>query len=249
MKRSLLIICLFISLVASAASPYVNETVRYRVMYKWGLIQKQAGTATLSIHLDGDRYQASLVAASAPWADGIFCVRDTLYSTILQDGFRPLRYHKAAHEGSDHKDDVVVFSYSGNNVTGQCHRQVFKEGQQTVNQRQTLHATGTTVDMLSSFYYMRMLPFPTWRSGHKHSMTIFSGKRKETLTLQYRGVEDVKVDGKTYRCFHITFIFTGDSGKKTSDDMDAWITTDASRTAVQLEGKLPVGKVRCQIIR
>ncbi|MGN0222932.1 MAG: DUF3108 domain-containing protein [Muribaculaceae bacterium] len=249
MKRSLLIICLLISLAASAASPYVNETVRYRVMYKWGLIQKQAGTATLSIHLDGDRYKASLIAASDPWADGIFCVRDTLYSTILKEGFRPLRYHKAAHEGSDHKDDVVEFSYNGDNVTGQCHRQVFKEGQKTVDQRQTLHTTGITVDMLSSFYYMRMLPFPTWRSGHKHSMTIFSGKRKETLTLQYRGVEDVKVDGRTYRCFHITFIFTGDGGKKTSDDMDAWITTDASRTAVQLEGKLPVGKVRCQIIK
>ncbi len=36
-----------------------------------------------------------------------------------------------------------------------------------------------------------------------------------------------------------------DGGKKTSDDMDAWISADARRIPVRLEGKLPVGKVHC----
>ncbi len=103
--------------------------------------------------------------------------------------------------------------------------------------------------MLSSYYYMRSLPFESWKPGHKETINIFSGKQKETLTFDYRGIEVVQIGDKRYQCFHLTFVFTGDGGKKTSDNMDAWITTDAARIPVQLEGKLPVGKVKCELIQ
>ena len=59
------------------------------------------------------------------------------------------------------------------------------------------------------------------------------------------GIEEAKSDNKTYQCYHITFIFTSDGGKKTSDDMDAWISADTKRIPIRLEGKLPVGKIHC----
>lgn len=234
---------------ATVRPDYTDETVSYRVLYKWGLINKQAGRATLNIRQEGNRYEMSLVARSEPWADKFYCVRDTLLGTADVTSFRPLIYKKMSHEGNEDKHDVVRFSYKGSVVTGHCSRRVVKKGQLRVDQQQTLEATGPTVDMLTSYYYMRSLPFETWKAGSRYSLNIFSGKRKEKLTFSYHGIENVKVGGTTYRCYHITFIFTGDGGKKTSDDMDAWITADAARVPVQLEGKLPVGKVRCEIVR
>lgn len=248
MRKLIVLLFVALGLCAMATPRFADETVKYRVMYKWGLINKQAGRATITIRDRGDHYEASLVAQSERWADHFFAVRDTLNGIIQKDGFRPMFYEKIAHEGGEYKHDTVRYIYTADDVTGECTRHVVKDGKEKVRQNLTLYSNDTTVDMLSSFYYMRSLPFQNWSSGHKHTITIFSGKRKESLTLQYKGIEDIKLNGTTYRCYHITFIFTGDGGKKTSDDMDAWITADNRRLAVQLEGKLPVGKVRCQLI-
>ncbi len=242
-----LILLLFVSFNSLALS-YSNETLNYKVMFKWGLINKQAGRATLSIRDVGSEYRCTLVARSESWADRFYTVRDTLNGIIRKDGFKPLFYEKIAHEGSEDKHDVVRFEYSGSTVTGNCSRRVVKDGELKVDQQLTLTSTGTTVDMLSSFYYMRALPFHEWQIGQEQSITIFSGKRKEVLTFKYSGQEILNLNDKKYHCYKITFIFTSDGGKKTSDDMIAWITTDSSRLAVQLEGKLPVGKVRCQLV-
>lgn len=247
MKRLFLVLFSLIALTTYASTSFEEETVKYKVMYKWGLINKKAGTATITLRDLDDRYSAQLTARSESWADRFYSVRDTLNGEFSKEGLRPSFYEKIAHEGGESKHDIVKFSYFGAKVTGDCSRRVVKKGKETINNKLKLESAGTTVDMLSSFYYMRALPYDNWPIGQDHTITIFSGKRKESLTLKYHGVETVEVDDKSYECYHITFIFTGEEGKKTSDDMDAWITTDKRRLAVQLEGKLPVGKVRCII--
>ena len=86
-------------------------------MYKWGMINKQAGTATITLRDQGDRYVSQLVGHSAPWADKFFMVRDTLNGVMDKQGYKPHFYEKIAHEGDDHKHDIVRFTYDGNSVT------------------------------------------------------------------------------------------------------------------------------------
>ncbi len=249
MKKLFALFCLILSayISMSALQPLKNETIKYRIMYKWGMINKQAGSATIILRDQGDRYYSQLVGHSAPWADKFFMVRDTLNGVMDKENYRPRFYEKIAHEGDDHKHDTVRFTYEDDEVIGTCSRKVTKKGVKKPDQNLTLTSTGTTVDMLSSFYFMRDLPFDKWKPGHKEKVTIFSGKQKESLTFEYKGIEIVQIGDKRYQCFHVTFVFTGKGGKKTSDNMDAWITTGRQRVPVQLEGKLPVGKVRCEI--
>ncbi|MDE6301270.1 MAG: DUF3108 domain-containing protein [Muribaculaceae bacterium] len=249
-KLAVALLCVLTVLVAHAShGRFGSESISYRVMYKWGLINKQAGTATLTLRPEGNMYRACLTAASEHWADKFFMVRDTLNGTMNQLTLAPVFYEKIAHEGNDDKHDTVRFSYSGNSVKGECTRVEYHKGELRKDEKRILEATGTTVDMLTSFYYMRALPFENWKPGHKEVISIFSGKQKETLTFWYRGIEPVVVDDTRYQCYHITFVFTGAGGKTTSDNMDAWITTSSARIPVLLEGKLPVGKVKCEIIR
>ena len=222
------------------------ETLNYKVMFKWGLINKQAGTAKIVLSHDSKQYHASLMASSEPWADKIFCVRDTLRARMSYADFTPLYYEKAAHEGSERKHDVVRYDYgTPGKVKAVCTRKAWKKGELKIDERREMESSGTAVDMLASFYYMRALPFENWKKGQHTALDIFSGKRKELLTIKYDGIESIDIDGTAVEAYHITFTFTSKGGKKTSDDMDAWIAADESRTPLRLEGKLPVGKVHC----
>lgn len=222
------------------------ESLTYRVMYKWGLINKRAGTAKLTLRNDHDHYYAELTAASEPWADRFYCVRDTLIGMMDYRTMAPLSYEKIAHEGNDYKHDRVVYDYSAANIVkADCTRKVYKKGELRVDDTRVLESTRTAVDMLTSFYYMRTLPFADWSAGHTVTTDIFSGKQKETLSIVYCGKETLDINGTPREAYHITFKFTGGGGKKTSDDMDAWIAADSSRIPLRLEGKLPVGKVHC----
>lgn len=217
-------------------------------MYKWGIVNKQAGHATLSLKSDASKYDMMLTAASEPWADKFYMVRDTLIGEVDKSSFRPLVYKKLSHEGGEHKQDIVVYSYSGKTVTGKCTRKKWdKKYNLILDEKRTLTASGTTIDMLTAFYYMRKLAYPSMKAGQIESVNIFSGKRKEILTIRYLGQESVKVDNKTYDTYHISFTFYNpdNPNQQTSDPMEAWISSDSQRIPIKLEGKLKVGKVQC----
>lgn len=231
---------------AGRAATLEPETLRYDVMFKWGLINKKAGEATLRLAHNRDHYHAQLTARSAPWADRIYRVRDTLIGRMAYENFTPLYYEKIAHEGNEHKHDVVDYDYSEpGTVRGVCTRRVFKRNVLSIDEQKEMTAEDRALDMLTSFYYMRSLPFETWTPGQTESIDIFSGKQKELLTIRYMGIDEVETPRGDSRAYHVRFIFTSGGGRKSSDDMDAWIATGPDRTPLKLEGKLPVGKVRC----
>lgn len=226
-----------------AALDLPDEDLNYMIMYKWGLVNKDAASAVLSLRSDGNHYYAKLSARTLPWADKIFMVRDTLKSTMLREGCLPELYTKISHEGSRYGRDVVRYERNGDEVTGYAERWKSKNGGPVITSETVLHATGRTVDMLSVFYYLRTLDFESMRPGEVVSMNVFSGKSVEQLTVRYDGIEDIKLGKYRWRTFHLSFTFT-QNGKVSSDAMETWISTDATRIPVQLEGQLPLGKVR-----
>lgn len=228
------------------AAEFGNEHLTYKVTYKWGLIHKHAGNIDISLTNTGGHYVSELSGGTLPWADKFYKVRDTLRSTVVIDGFRPQRYELIAHEGKDYKRDLIEYAYSGDNVTGHISRYKTTEGEVKRDEKRELAATGATVDMLSALYYMRQLPYDTWQPGHSITVNIFSGQRKEMLNIKYQGIYTTDVDGKKYTCYRIAFTFTSDGKKKTSDDIMAWIDTN-TLVPVRIEGKLPLGSVRCYL--
>lgn len=236
--------------VVARASEIKEECLKYRVMYKWGMISKQAGIATLSTHDIGNgMFKSTLVGRSATWADKFYTVRDTLMGTIMLDGLYPTYYEKIAHEGGEFKKDVIHYNIEGDKVTGNCTRYRRKKSNQpVVTSSISLEGTHITLDMLSSFYYMRHLDYPSMKPDQSVSLDIFSGQKKETLKITYVGRQNVEVDDKEYPCYYIKFSFTTGNGKKSSDDLFAWISTDSHRIPMMLLGKLPIGSIRCYYV-
>lgn len=237
---------LLLPAVASAATP--AESIDYRVMFKWGLVNKKAGTVNLSTYdkAGGATFDALLTARSAKWADAFYEVRDTLKGEMSATTLEPLFYEKISHEGGHYKHDRLDYQRSGDKVTARCHRVNRPNPKaKTTESTITLEADGLTLDMLSAFYFMRRLNFNTMQPGETKVLTVFSGTKKETLTITYLGKENVKIDRDIMPSYHIKFRFTGKGGKKSSDDMHAWISESVDRIPLKLVGKLPVGQVQC----
>lgn len=232
---------------AHAATLFPNEILHYVITYKWGVVQKDAGQATLSLRNAGGKYHVTLTARTLPWADKVFQVRDTLRATILPDPFRPLRYEKITHEGGKYSRDIIDFTYSGPKTTAHVNRLKVRDGKQKRSAKSFV-ATQEAFDMLSIFYYLRTVNYSTIAKGHSIRKIIFSGSKSETITIRNLGRETIRMrNGTKTEAYHIRFNFTSDGGKKSSDDMDTWISATAPYIPYRLEGNLPVGKVKCYL--
>ncbi len=251
MKKLLLLLFMAIGLTMSSRNVAPDgESLNYKVMFKWGLIHKQAGRVNMKVdYTDNGMFDVILAARTEKWADSFYQVRDTLLGTMSQHTCEPVIYQKITHEDGQFKHDRITYTRSGGTTVGKCLRRQQKNPKKPMTERElTLVSDGLTLDMLSSFYFMRSINYDALEKDRSVSLTVFSGKRKEKLTITYRGKEDVELGKKKYPTYHITFKFTGDGGKKTSDDMDAWISTKSDRIPLKLEGKLPVGKVQCYLM-
>lgn len=226
---------------SALAAEFSNEDLHLEVVYHWGLIWKHAASATLSLRNVGNEYHTSLTARTVSWAENFYPVRDTLQCIIAKERLRPLHYVKSSHEGKFAEHDEVVYSYSGNTVTGKCTRT--RPGQQP--ERQELQTQGSAYDILSVFYYLRKLNFAGMRESTVYTTTVFSGNKKETVTLRLVGTEEIQLrDKSSHKAYHVKFSFTQDGSTKSSDDIDTWISADSHRIPLMLRGKLPIGEIR-----
>ena len=222
------------------ARDFGNETLNYEIVYHWGMIWKHAADATLSIRKTNDGYFSQLSGKTRSWADKVYPVRDTLKCT-MDKNLRPLRYEKLTHEKDYYARDVIKFSYNYSHTNAHCTR-YRKSGNTTID----LSAKTQAYDMLSVFYMLRSLDYDELSRNKNYTTVIFSGKEKEYLTINYKGVETIKMrDGAKRNAYKITFSFTQKGGKKSSDNITVWMSTDDSRIPLLLVGKLPVGEVKC----
>ena len=243
MKRLLTTVLLMVAIVLPQQAfgrDYSNETLNYEIVYHWGMIWKHAADATLSIRKSGNGYKAQLTGKTRSWADKVYPVRDTLKCTLNSD-LKPLVYEKLTHEKDYYARDVVKFSYNYSHTNAHCTR-YRKSGTTTID----LSAKAQAYDMLSVFYMLRNLNYDELARNKNYTTVIFSGKEKEYLTINYKGVESIKMrDGSKRQAHCITFRFTQKGGKQSSDNITVWMATDESRIPLLLVGKLPVGEVKC----
>ena len=235
------IVLSFVCPHSATAASYTSETLNYEIVYHWGVIWKHAANAKLTIkRTSNGGYYSELVGRTSSWADKIYPVRDTL-KCWMNSNFTPTKYMKLTHEKDYYAKDVVNFSYANSTTYGKCTR--YRKNR---TEHASLASRGYAYDMVSVFYMLRNLDFGTLQKNKSYKTVVFSGKSKETLTIRYKGTTMVEMrNGKQYPAYHITFTFTQDGNKKSSDDINAYLTTGKSRIPILLVGKLPVGEVKC----
>lgn len=157
---------LFPTLEVFADTHFADETLRYVITYKWGLITKDSGDAVMTLKNHGSDYRIVLTGKTRPWADSFYNVRDTLVSVIDRNSFRPKSYTKLAHEGGKFSKDVIHYTYAGSVVGGSVKKTREKKGKVKTSSLE-LTASGETFDMLSVFYWLRTIDVNNLIKGRK----------------------------------------------------------------------------------
>ena len=112
-----------------------------------------------------------------------------------------------------------------------------------------LEGTVPTYDMLSVYFFLREIDYANLKPGEKINCTIFSGSKEENLEVRCEGKEMIELRDKTkHEAWHILFKFTQKGGKKSSDDINCWISTDSSHVPLLIIGNLPIGQVRVHYV-
>ena len=227
-----------------------NETLNFEVQYKWGLIQKVAGDVEISKHPKNDGYELKLIASTRPWADRIYKVRDTLMTQTKKEKYKPIRYKSVTHEKDKHQIDEINYSYSGNNVVGHAKRHKVSKNGEISEKEVDLEAEGAVYDMMSVYFFLRDINYEKMKPEDSVKATIFSGDKSEQLTVRCLGKETIKLKDKTEaETWHVQFKFTTKGGKKSSDDINCWITTDPDHIPLLIVGSLPIGQIRVNLVK
>ena len=251
-KKTIQLLLIYIVTLFAAALPvaaadeltFGNETLSFRVTYKWGFIHKVAGSAGITLTREADGYHAMLTARTQPWADRIFMVRDTLTGRMRLSDMSPLLYDKSTHEDNQYRHDIINYTYHGNRAIAKVERFKRLRNGMTETADTLMSALLPAVDMLSVYYYVRRLPFEKMKKGTVSRANIFSGKKIEKLAITYDGDEIVELNDRKYDCYRIHFMFSSERIKNSSKPMKAWIVKTGTRIPVKLEGELPIGKVQ-----
>lgn len=218
------------------------ELLSYDIIYQLGFLWKRAATATLQLTVRPNSYHSVLTARTLPFADNIFRVRDTLVADMHRNhDLIPIYYAELADEDNTYRKDEVHYTYNGSATTGKI--RLYRPKRNAIEDYE-LTEPGIVYDMLSIFYVIRAFDFRAMTMNQLYKTKIFSGKSLEYLNIEYLGQEILKQNKKEYSTFKVRFRFYDTTGKKTSDNISAWISTDSRRIPLKVEGKLALGSMK-----
>lgn len=232
----------------------MNERLNYDVMFKWGIIEKTAGEVNLltAPEDDSDFFMSVLTGRSVDLADNIYTVNDTLRGKISKLTMEPVNYERIAHEGGGfYKNNVNYYKDEAGNFNGEATSYSLGADGNEKHGQKLMTATGITLDMLSSLYFARYLDYEGMMPGDSVQFNIFTGNNQQQLQLNYVGPTQIEVpylnDVKDVYEVSFTFTYADKGNTKTSSPIVAWVSMDEQRVPYQLDGKLPIGGIRCQL--
>ena len=113
-------------------------------------------------------------------------------ATRLSPDMEPLRYEKHAEEGSRVYDEVSIFDYPPGGGCRVTSRQTFNDGD--VKECVT-NIAGKVYDLLSLAFHARRLDASRLKPRERLDVAVVSGVKVRDQSLEYQGVEEVKIDG------------------------------------------------------
>jgi hypothetical protein len=213
-----------------------GQTYVYGV--EWHLFN--AGTARVTLGLDGGQEHVTAVASSAGVVNALYKVQDRFEAFFDSRTFCSLRVVKTTEEGSHARQTELRFDYSRNKSV--LDEKNLKTGEQKHVENDL---PGCVSDVVSGFYYLASLPL---QSGNSYTFPINDGNKTTEVTARVETREQIKVPAGTFQTVRVKAeaISGALQGKGT---VWAWFTDDVNHTPVQMRSKLGWGTLLFRLQR
>lgn len=253
MRRFLLILGLLFSLEAIAQSkqtypatseyPFKSgEKETYSLMYKWGAVVTEVGTAQLqldSLMYEGiPAYKTNLCVRSNPFFDIFFKMREQFYSWFATDDLRPLKFSRDTYEGGYTATNLYHYDWDQHVIHADIN--FGNRGRQILDI--PLHK-GVS-DLPALIYILRAVDYSRLRKGEVYPLAFAIDDSVFDVHLTYKGKETIKVRkiGKT-RVHHFSCSVVQGAMFEGDKELEFWLADDDSHMVVGLMAPLRVGGV------
>lgn len=226
-----------------------DETLHYSVNFKWGLIDANAGIATLTTeNMPGTgQFKATLTGKSVDLMGHYYAVGDTMVGTVMAETMQPVYTQHLSREAGMFSIETVTYDTSGNSSLGKIVKEL-PDGK-VVRSRVSHYGGGLTLDLLAVFYYIRQIEYEKMTPGECVKVNIFSGKNPETLTVTYDGTRVISFDGTDRQVYDISLTFSAeDGGLVNTDRMNVAVSSDEDRIPLLINGSLKIGHLICRYV-
>ena len=212
-----------------------GEKLQYKV--KYGIIN--GGKATLAIDIIPYGYtyiyHIRALARTTGTVGAMVTIRDVYESFVEIHSGYPIKSVRNIYENKYTAYDEVLFFRDSNFVRS------MKSG---------IHKVPPNVlDILSAFYYARRYLFSNGiKKGNIITLNTFFDDELLPIKLKFKGKTKVKTKFGKITCLRFVPLLEKNSPFKKEEQMQIWVTADKNYIPVKIRVKLPVGKIKCDII-
>lgn len=194
-----------------------------------------AGSATLGIpnikRIRGQEcFHIVSEARSSSFFSTFFKVRDKVESYMDRDGIFSWRFEKHLREGNYRSDQIVDYDYF-NQIA-------------VTNKKDTLKIPRCIQDILSAFYYVRILPLDVGKSVFIDNHT---DRKLYPLEVKVLGKEKISVQAGQFNCIIVEPVLRSDAIFKQRGRLTIWLTDDSRRIPVQMKSKIIIGSITAEL--
>ena len=211
----------------------VGEKLTFEV--KYGFVT--AGVAVMEIpkmkRISGrDVYQITFKVSSLPSFDAFYKVRDRYETYLDKEGIFPWRFEQHIREGGYSRDFSAFFDHR---------RGIAKTSEGTYEIPLYVN------DIVSAFYYARLLDFSKIKEGDVFELQNFYKDKVYPLQIVYHGKETIQVEAGTFDCIMVEPVIVKGGLFKTEGNIIIWLTDDQLRIPVKVKTKIIIGSIDAEL--
>ncbi len=231
--------------LSAVLSPAWSFSIPEKLHYDLTWVGIKTGEAELEVRETAKDIQIISKANSSDWASIFHRVDDIVVSTIRKgenkgycEGFIgvPHNYRIKIHEGRYQRDKEFLMDHVAKKVTYTNY--LAKEKKEFVINESTL-------DPLSSFYYVRMLPLEVGKSVF---LDVFDSKKLYKAEVQVLKREVLETPAGTFKTVLIKPILRSEGIFFKKGDILIWLTDDSRKIPVMVKTKVGVGSVKAILV-
>lgn len=219
-----------------------GERMDFILHYKWGSINTDVGTATVtldSLTFNGQKaFRCTASGRTKKFFDVFFKVRENFTSWFTREGMRPLKFTRDTYEGGYEARNTYLYKWDAAEPYIAADVYTSKMGQKSLQ----LPLTPCTYDLPALFFFARNMDVENVEPGKRYPMTFAIDEEIYNVYFILHGRETIKVKGLgTVNTIRFAAKLLEGEVFKGEEDMTIWVSDDENRLPVYFEAPLRVG--------
>lgn len=219
-----------------------GERMDFILHYKWGSINTDVGTATVSLDsltFNGQKaFKCTASGRTKKFFDVFFKVRENFSSWFTREGMRPLKFTRDTYEGGYEARNTYLYKWDAAEPYIAADVYTSKMGQKSMQ----LPLTPCTYDLPALFFFARNMDVENVEPGKRYPMTFAIDEEIYNVYFILHGRETIKVKGLgTVNTIRFAAKLLEGEVFKGEEDMTIWVSDDENRLPVYFEAPLRVG--------